>query len=75
LGAEVSLDERARLLHQMATSYANRQHLGGRCVLVRLVGGEPVDAVICLTNEAALLVADAMELHPDDFQIIPAREM
>ncbi|MBL7487345.1 hypothetical protein I6A60_00425 [Frankia sp. AgB1.9] len=71
----MSPDERARLLHQMATSYANRQHPGDRCVLVRLVGGEPVDGVVCLTTEAALLVADAMELHPDDFRIIAAREM
>lgn len=68
-------EQRAALLHQMATSYRNRQHPGDRCVLIHLVGGEPMDVVICLTPEAALLVADAMELHPGDFRIIVAREM
>lgn len=68
-------EERARLLHQMKTSYANRQHPGDRHVLVRLVAGEPLDGVICLTPEAALLVVDAMELDPTEFFIIVAREM
>ncbi|ADP84404.1 hypothetical protein [Pseudofrankia inefficax] len=68
-------EQRARLLHQMATSYASRQNPRDRHVLVRLVGGEPVDAVICLTPEAALLVADAMELQPSDFTIVIGREM
>jgi hypothetical protein len=75
MGSEVTPAERARLLHQMAVSYRNRQHPGDRYVLVRLVGGEPVDGVICLTPEAAQLVADAMELQPGEFFVVVGREM
>lgn len=67
-------DERAALLRQMAHSYHAR-HPGERSVLIRMTGGEPLDAVICITPEAAMLVANAMELQPDDFRIIVAREM
>ncbi|MBL7493893.1 hypothetical protein I6A60_31255 [Frankia sp. AgB1.9] len=68
-------EQRAALLRQMATSYASRENPRDRHVLVRLVGGEPMDGVICPTPEAALLVADAMELQPSDFLIVVAREM
>lgn len=46
-----------------------------RHVLLRLVGGEPVDAVICASERAARAVALAAGLKESDFRIVVGREM
>lgn len=68
-------EERAALLHRALQSHDRWQQSRDRYVLVRLSGGEPVDALICLTPNAALFVVEALELPASDYRIVVARQM